>query len=419
MSGGIAWADGSETAVPARRTVRVTRASEIRPRPARWLWEGRLALGTFNLLGGREGIGKSIVECTIGAAITRGRLKGIYFGIPKTIAIVATEDSWAHTFVPRLLAADADMDRVLRIDVETDDGGDATLSLPRDLHGTEQLILEHEVAALFLDPVLSRLDVGLDSHKDGEVRQALEPLVAVADRTDCTMVGLIHVNKSTSGDPLTTLMASRAFAAVARAVLFVMVDPNDESSRLLGQPKNNLGRSDLPTLTFTIEGAKVAETDEGPVWTGKLQWTGESECSIREAMQQANETAGANRTVVTEAADWLEDYLTSKGGSADSAEVKREGNKAGHPLATLQRARTKLNVVAISVGFPRKTHWKLSSQSSHQSSHARGETATTETTETTTANHALQSLQSYQSSQLSQSPDGVQQQEASSADGMF
>ena len=69
---------------------------------------------------------------------------------------------------------------------------------------------------LLLDPLMSRLDVALDSHKDAEVRQALEPLTAVGERTDCTMLGLIHVNKSTSNDPLTTLMASRAFAAVAQ-----------------------------------------------------------------------------------------------------------------------------------------------------------------------------------------------------------
>jgi hypothetical protein len=57
-----------------KRLVYVTRAADIQPRPVRWLWEGRLAQGTFNLLGGREGIGKSIVSSTIAADITRGRV---------------------------------------------------------------------------------------------------------------------------------------------------------------------------------------------------------------------------------------------------------------------------------------------------------------------------------------------------------
>lgn len=119
------------------------------------------------------------------------------------------------------------------------------------------------------------------------VRRALEPLVTLADRTGAVVLGLIHVNMSGSTDPLTMIMASRAFVAVARAVLFVMRDPDDETLRLLGQPKNNFGRDDLPTLTFRIEAAHVADTDEGPVLSCKVVWTGESLRSLREVIEDA------------------------------------------------------------------------------------------------------------------------------------
>jgi hypothetical protein len=69
-----------------------------------------------------------------------------------------------------------------------------------------------------------------------------------------------------------------------------MTDPDDEEIRLLGQPKNNLGRTDLPTLTFRIESAHVVDTDEGSVWTGRVAWVGEREGSIREALEAAGET---------------------------------------------------------------------------------------------------------------------------------
>ena len=315
--------------------------------------------------------------------------------------ITATEDSWSHTFVPRLMAAGADLNLVYRVDVDAADGSDAALSLPRDLAALESVIIEQQAAALFMDPLMSRLDAGLDSHKDGEVRQALEPLVALLERTACVGLGLIHVNKSTSSDPLTQLMASRAFAAVARAVLFCMVDPDAEATRMLGQPKNNLGRSDLPTLSFTIDGVKVADTTEGPIWTGKLTWTGEADRSVREALQQFAETGGGNRTAVQDAADWLQDYLTGKGGSADSADVKRDGGKAGHSHDSLKRARHKLKITSVSVGFPRRTQWV-------QSVSARpGETPLTTHTALTTANRGVLDqvapTQSEQSEQLEQS----------------
>jgi hypothetical protein len=151
-------------------------------------------------------------------------------------------------------------------------------------------------------------------------------------------------------------------------VLFVMIDPEDDTTRLLGQPKNNLGRSDLPTLPFQIKGVKVADTPEGAIWTGKLHWTGETDRSIRDALQQAAETSGGNRTAVSEAADWLQDYLTQQGGSADSAAIKKEGAKAGHSPDALKRARHKLKVSSVSVGFPRRTYWQSVGASSGESS---------------------------------------------------
>jgi len=70
-----------------------------------------------------------------------------------------------------------------------------------------------DAALILLDPLLSRLDSSLDSHKDAEVRIALEPLVALADRSAAAVLGLIHVNKSGGQDPLDIVMGSRAFAA--------------------------------------------------------------------------------------------------------------------------------------------------------------------------------------------------------------
>jgi hypothetical protein len=240
---------------------------------------------------------------------------------------------------------------VYRVDVVTSDHIDTALSLPRDLLSLERVVGEVGAALIILDPLLSRLDSALDTHKDADVRRALEPLAALADATGACVLGIIHVNKSTSSDVLTTLMASRAFTAVARAVLFIMADPDDEESRLLGQAKNNLGRADLPTLSFKIVGAKVADTPEGEVWTGKLEWTGEADRSIKEAVEAAAATTG-DRTATTEAADWLSDYLASQGGCADSAAVKRKGAEAGHSVSALKRARQRLHVSSEARGSP-------------------------------------------------------------------
>lgn len=352
------------------RKVRLTSAAEIKPRPVRWLWDGRLALGTLGLLAGREGIGKSTCAYWLAGRITRGSLDGEMYGTPKAVLIAATEDSWEHTIVPRLMVNGADLTKVYRIDVEHD-GLVVGLSLPRDLIALEEAALSVEAGLLILDPLMSRLG-SLDTHKDAEVRQALEPLVAIADRAKFAIIGLIHHNKSGSGDPLNLVMGSKAFTAVARSVHTVAVHPDDEDQRVFGTPKNNLGRSDLPSLSFHITGASV-ETDEGTAWTGRLVWGEAIEESITSLLQR--QVSGEERTERDEAAEWLRDFLESEGGSATSTDCKRKGKVAGHSERTLKRAAQVLRVQVESSGFPRRTTWSLphdNDMSLSQSGLARG-----------------------------------------------
>jgi len=369
--------------------VKITAADEIEARPVHWWWSDRAAVGTLALIGGREGIGKSLFAYTLAADLTRGRLRGVFYGVPKTVIVAAAEDSWAHVIVPRLMAAQADLSRVLRIEVETAEGYEAEISLPTDLPAVKDLLITNNAGLLLLDPLISRLDGGLDTHKDAEVRHALEPLVKMIQETEAAALGLIHVNKTSSTDPLNLLMGSRAFAAVARAVLFMMLDPEDERSRLVGEPKNNYGRTDLPTLAFTIQQALVAQTDEGPVYTGQLIWTGESDKDVRQIL-----TDGENGEVVTEVnecAAWLEDYLRDEGGGAASNQIKQAARAAGgYTLSTLNRARNRRKIRVVSVGFPRQTFWWLPTV---VPTPGRLETTgTTETTETTVAKGRLKPI---------------------------
>ena len=340
----------------ARRIV-LTPASSIKPQRVTWLWDGRQALGTLGLLAGREGTGKSTLAYWVAAQVTRGLLPGEHYGNAKAVMVCATEDSWEHTIVPRLIAAAADLDKVFRVEMVTADDLHYGLALPRDLAAVEESAEQIDAALLLLDPLMSRLSEDLDTHRDGDVRRALEPLVAVARRVGLAVVGIIHHNKSGSTDPLQLVMASRAFTAVARSVHTVMPDPDDETGRrrLFGTPKNNLGRDDLPTLSFTIDGFPV-ETDDGTAWTGRVEWGEELAESITETMRRAGESED-NRTAASEAAAWMGDYLEQQGGCAPSADIKRAGQRAGHSDHSLRAARKRLGLWVKSEGFPRVTFW--------------------------------------------------------------
>jgi hypothetical protein len=169
---------------PNRRRLRVQRASEIKARATRWLWHeirpeataSWLPLGGLVLLAGREGVGKSTIAYEIAARITRGTLAGAFYGTPRSVIISATEDAWEQTVVPRLMAADADLDRVIRVDAETPKGLPEAIKLPEDLDALDELIRDEDVALVLLDPLMGTISGALDSHKDHDIRLALEPV---------------------------------------------------------------------------------------------------------------------------------------------------------------------------------------------------------------------------------------------------
>jgi hypothetical protein len=340
----------------AGRVVSFQKASEVMPEVVKWLWDHRIPFGTFGLLGGREGIGKSLTTIEIAAQLTRGTLPGSNFGIPCNVIISAAEDSWAHVIVPRLIAAGADLERIERVEVESAEGS-LELSFPKDLDGLKVAVngrtTDQKVRLLILDPLLSQIAGKLDTHKDSDVRKALHPLVKFADDTGVAVVGIIHVNKSQGSEPMDTLMGSRAFTAVSRFVLFAIEDPHNPGKFLLGHPKSNLGQQQK-TLTYEIVETSATATIKAPV----IKWTGSDPRRIREILQEANGETKVSIAAMTPAAVWLDTFLDGYPNGVESKLVKTEGAKLGFSSDVLKRAVTALCVcVAIAPTFPKTTLW--------------------------------------------------------------
>jgi len=313
------------------RKIKLTPASTITMKPVRWIWKDRIAEGTLALLAGREGIGKSTLAYTLVAQITKGQLEGDHYGKPRGVIIVATEDSWEFTIVPRLVAANANLDKVFRADpVDEDEYG---ISLPRDVDELSMIAKENGIGFILLDPLMSRVDSKLDSHKDHDVRKALEPLVKMAIASQAAVLGLIHVNKSGSTDPLSTLMGSRAFSAVARAVLYVAENPENREEKVMSQAKNNLGRSDLPELAYTLTQVTVGMFGDEIITSVALQWAGEKDVgTVRNYISSKGSTT---KTQAEIAEEFLTDQLAD--GPVPSQRVKDKAKEQGISEATLKR----------------------------------------------------------------------------------
>lgn len=345
----------------------LTPASEIKPKATIWLWgptkdnreqDGFVPLGQLVLLAGAENLGKSTLAADMASNLSRGTMRGKFKGHPKAVFIATTEDSWEQTIAPRLLAANADMNKVYRI--EAADYG--PVSLPRDIPDFERKVKEKDAAMLILDPLNSTLDSKLDTHKDADVRRALEPLVKVSQRAGCTIIGLIHKNKSSTTDPNTSIMGSRAYVAVARAVLYVAQDPDNPDIRILGVPKNNLGKTNPQSLTFTIVEKAVGwdkEIDEA-ITASKLEWTGKSDLKIQDVMEQSKGRGGGRGHPTQE---WLTNFLQTEARCVPVHEIMAAAKEAGISESAVRRAKKELDVEEVKTKtFPTKTCWQDAAQ---------------------------------------------------------
>ena len=334
--------DGADDDRPARRLI-LTPASQIEPEPVTWAWEddgyGRIPAGSLGLFAGREGTGKSSFLIWKAAQVTRGELPGAFKGTPRAVIYVAVEDSWKHTIVPRLMAAGADRDLVYRAEVQTTEGATVSLSLPVDNGMLEDAITSHGVALVALDPLMSAISDRLDTHVNREVRQALDPLARLADRTGAVFAGIAHFNKSSGTDASSLITASGAFKDVARFI-FAFATDDDDGAKVITQTKNSLGMSDLPSLAYRITEA-VVPTPKGPARVGRFVLDGESERSVRDILTV--QAGGAERDAKTRAEEYLRKALA--GGPRRTREVEEEAREVhGIPKRTLDRARRELRI---------------------------------------------------------------------------
>lgn len=353
-----------------QREIVLTPASKIRIRPVRWLWDttpegapptshGRLPLYSLIIAAGGPGLGKSQYAVWITARITTGTLPGELYGKPCGVIYAATEDSWVYTIAPRLIAAGADMDRVFRIDVHDDEKPNARLTLPSDISLLGKAAELYSVALVVADPLLSLIDSGINDYRAAEVRQALEPLVAAADRHHFTILGLAHFTKSGGTDPVSRIAGSGAFGQLIRSFIAFAKEEGDEERFVMSLEKNNLGRLGLPSHLYTIQPVTV-DTEEGPSYVSRFVLGPETNTSVRDVMREESQP-DANRGETSETAQWLLGYLTDAGGADLAADIKKAAHKDCISESSLHRARRKLGVITRQSGFGknRRSQWCL------------------------------------------------------------
>ena len=317
--------------------VSMVRMSDVAAEDVSWLWPGRIPAGMISVLDGPPKVGKSSVVVDLAARITTGRSWPVGAGTnePRAVILIGHEDSPAHTIRPRLDAAGADPARVHLL---TEIAGRLP-ELPTDVDEIEKAIVNTRAALVVFDPISAYLG-GADLHRDNEVRAALAPLAAVAERTGAAILFLRHLRKSGGVDAISRGLGSVAIGALARCMMMVLADPDDDAAKLLTWPAINVA-SQPRSIRWRFD---AAPTGKPP----RIAWDDNS-CDLT-ADQVLDRQDGRQRepSALEKAKDWLRAQLA--GGRVPSAELKTRGEAAGIAEMTMKRARQALGVRPVRDG---------------------------------------------------------------------
>lgn len=219
-------------------------ASSYTVLPVDWVWRGRIPRGALTVLEGDPGLGKSKVTIDMAARVSRGLSMPLedVASDPAAAIILSAEDDPARTIRPRLEAAGADLDMVHIVEaVRVGDDDDRLPVLPLDLAALEAFVVSIEARLVIVDPIMAFLGDGIDSHKDQSIRSALRQFAKLAERTQCAVIIIRHLNKMSGGSAIYRGGGSIGIVGAARSALLLAKHPEDPDSRVLASVKSNLG----------------------------------------------------------------------------------------------------------------------------------------------------------------------------------
>ena len=145
----------------------MVRAADVHPVAVNWIWDGRIARGKQTIIAGPPDVGKSQIGAYIAARVTNGQHWPNGALAPQgDVVILASEDSIEDTWVPRLMAAGADLDRVHFVKMVIDERGKRrTFNLQSDLDALgEKLNALQKPQLVIIDPITSYLGK-VDAHR--------------------------------------------------------------------------------------------------------------------------------------------------------------------------------------------------------------------------------------------------------------
>lgn len=327
--------------------INVRRASSISPEILSWLWPNRIPFGKLTLFAGHPGVGKGMATMYISACATKGfgwhDCKNI--NAPAEVLIFSSEDAAEDTLVPRLMAADADMEKVMIVSSVTNDKGDKSVekdfTLDTDIPALRALLEANpSIKVVIIDPIMNHLGA-LKGNNEQEVRAALSPLAKLADTFGVAIILVTHFNKSNTAESIQRIGGAMAMVGAVRIAWAFGEDKEDGKMKMLPLKANiapNTGGLEYKVIAKDVDINGQISSEGYIVW-------GDKTCAAVEAslkMKSKDDVPAPYQVAMK----WLQAHLAD-GEIHSLLEIQAASAYAGISASMLNTAKEKIGLVEV------------------------------------------------------------------------
>lgn len=303
-----------------KKAVPMIRMSEVQQTEVEWLWYPYIPFGKLTIIQGNPGEGKTFFAMQLAAACTNRKfLPQMEPFEPFNMIFQTAEDSLGDTVKPRLLSAEADLERVLVID---DTDNPLTLADER----IENAIRENNARLVIIDPLQAFLGANVDMNRANEVRPIFRRLADVAQATNCAIVMIGHLNKAAGSQSTYRGLGSIDITAVVRSLLFIGKVRTDPTTRVIVHEKSSLAPPGQ-SLAFSLGDEKG------------FRWIGAYDISAEDLLAGGE---GSKTELKQEQAAKLIEQFLSEGRKVSIAEINKEAAERGISERTVRLARNSM-----------------------------------------------------------------------------